>query len=133
MCHKCRKQLARSNFSRLPDGSRRFYSWCDDCRADDKHPRVYVVLLNDEIGERMDARFPSVYVGQSVRPPEDRFLQHKAGIKKGKGYVFRFGERLMFRLFRNLPTFTNKFDVLAAEEALADALRAKGYTVYGGH
>lgn len=92
-----------------------------------------MVLLSDEIGPRLNQRYPSVYVGQSARPPECRFVQHKAGIKKGKGYVYRHGIRLMPRLYRNLPTFATNAQVLGAEAALAEALRAKGYTVYGGH
>ena len=95
--------------------------------------RVYVVRLSDDIGPRKIATYPNVYVGRSALPPEDRFFQHKEGIKKGKGYVYRYGEWLMFRLFRNLPTFKFSSDVLQAESDLALKLSAKGYTVWGGH
>jgi hypothetical protein len=132
-CHKCKRNKPRSEFSRLPDGSRRFYTWCDECREDLDGRRLYVVHLNDEVGPRSNPEYPSVYVGQSVRAPEDRFFQHKAGIKKGKGYVYKYGEWLMFRLFRNSPTYMTHEEVLRAERQLGHQLTKKGYTVYGAH
>jgi hypothetical protein len=133
LCHKCQRSLPRARFSRLADGSHRFYSWCDDCRANKSGSRVYVVRLSDEIGPRKVAAYPNVYLGRSALPPEDRFFQHKEGVKKGKGYVFRYGEWLMFRLFRALPTYKYTDDVLKAEAVRARELAAKGYTVWGGH
>ncbi len=132
-CHKCGQQKRSDYFSRLPDGSERFYSWCNDCRGDHKGSRVYVVRLSDEIGQRQYAKYPNVYVGRSARAPEDRFFQHKAGIKKGRGYVYRYGEWLMFRLFRNLPTFYSEEDVLEAEREMGRRLEARGYTVWGAY
>lgn len=133
VCHKCQRSRPRAEFSRLPDDSHRFYSWCDDCRDNKSGSRVYVVRLNDEIGPRKLAALPNLYVGRSALPPEDRFFQHKQGIKKGKGYVYRYGEWLMFRLFRNLPTYKYTNDVLRAEKDLALKLESKGYSVWGGH
>ena len=92
-----------------------------------------MVRLSDDIGPRKVPAYPNVYVGRSALPPEDRFFQHQEGIKKGKGYVFNYGEALMFRLFRNLPTYKYTDDVLKAEAQKAKELAAKGYTVWGGH
>ena len=71
------------------------------------------------------------YVGMTGLTPEQRFQNHKQGIKSA-GVVRRFGERLVPRLYSHLnPMPYSK--ALQMEAMLADSLRKRGFTVYGGH
>lgn len=91
------------------------------------HHSVYVVYLRNPKG---DGR-AGYYVGMTGLTPEQRFENHKAGIKAA-GVVRRFGVRLVPKLYAHLNpmSFT---DALAMELRLADQLRAQGYQVFGGH
>ena len=63
--------------------------------------------------------------------PEERFRNHKAGIKAAS-VVRRCGVRLVPKLYAHL----NPMPYARAKEMellLADSLRKRGYTVYGGH
>lgn len=92
---------------------------------------VYVILLSDDIGPRLNPKFPSVYVGQSAKKPKERLEQHKSGYRASR-HVKNYGIRLLPRLYRDLnPLFSDeRYEV---EERLAEELRDQGYTVYGGH
>jgi predicted GIY-YIG superfamily endonuclease len=88
---------------------------------------VYVVYLRNPKG---DGR-AGYYVGMTGLSPEQRFQNHKQGLKAAR-IVKRFGERLVPRLYAHL----NPMPYAAAvdmEIALADSLRKRGYLVYGGH
>jgi len=104
------------------------------------HHHVYVVLLdpkaaNDpKILQENPARNPAkpcVYVGMTGLPPAERFQNHKLGIKAAR-IVQRYGIRLLpefYECFNPMP-----FEAAAVlERELAEDLRAKGYTVTGGH
>jgi len=74
---------------------------------------------------------PCVYVGMTGLTPEERFANHKAGIKAAL-VVKRYGVRLLPELYAHLNPMP--FDAAAQMEAdLADDLRRDGYTVTGGH
>ena len=91
------------------------------------HHSVYVVYLRNPKG---DGR-AGYYVGMTGLSPEQRFENHKAGVKAAR-VVTRFGERLVPRLYTHL----NPMPFRKAEEmevALAESLRKRGYLVYGGH
>ena len=63
-------------------------------------------------------------------PPEERFTNHKAGIKDA-GLVKRYGIRLLPELYAHL----NPMPFAAAaqmEKDLTEDLRRAGYTVTGG-
>jgi predicted GIY-YIG superfamily endonuclease len=104
------------------------------------HHNVYVVLLEDRVGRlrkvraenpNRDAKKPSIYVGMTGLNPEERFANHKAGIKAAY-VVKRFGIRLMPELFEHLNPMP--FEAAARMELdLAEDLRREGYTVTGGH
>jgi hypothetical protein len=71
------------------------------------------------------------YVGMTGLPPEQRFENHKNGIKAA-GVVRRFGERLVPKLYEHLnPMPFEKASEM--ESSLAESLRKRGYVVYGGH
>ena len=88
---------------------------------------MYVVYLRDPKGDGK----AGYYVGMTGLPPEQRFLNHKQGIKAAR-VVRRFGERLVPKLYAHLnPMSYTK--AKAMEPMLADSLRKRGYVVYGGH
>jgi predicted GIY-YIG superfamily endonuclease len=91
------------------------------------HHCVYVVYLRNPRG---DGR-AGYYVGMTGLAPEQRFQNHKQGIKAA-GIVKRCGERLVPRLYAHLDPmpYAAAKDM---ESALADSLRKRGFLVYGGH
>jgi len=99
-----------------------------------------VVLLDPAAGKirnvraanpARDPKKPCVYVGMTGLTPEDRFANHKAGIK-GAALVKRYGIRLMPELYVHLNPMP--FEAAVQMEAdLADDLRRAGYAVTGGH
>ena len=91
------------------------------------HHSVYVVYLRNPKGDGK----AGYYVGLTGLSPEQRFRNHKQGIKSA-GVVTRCGERLVPRLYAHL----NQMPYAKAkrmEVVLADSLRKRGYLVYGGH
>jgi predicted GIY-YIG superfamily endonuclease len=91
------------------------------------HHSVYVVYLRNPRG---DGR-AGYYVGMTGLSPEQRFQNHKRGVKAAR-VVKRFGERLVPRLYAHLNPmpYAKAVDM---EIALAESLRKRGYVVYGGH
>jgi predicted GIY-YIG superfamily endonuclease len=91
------------------------------------HHVVYVVELKDQDGPGTSA----LYVGMTGLTREQRFANHKAGIKAAR-IVRDFGVRLAPEYYEHLKPMTFR-DALAKEKSFAEELRANGYTVYGGH
>jgi hypothetical protein len=104
------------------------------------HHYVYVVLLDQQalklrklrqINPNRDKQKPCVYVGMTGLAPEERFANHKHGIKAAR-IVQHYGIRLLpelYDVFNPMP-----FDVAAQmEKELAEDLRLQGYTVAGGY
>jgi predicted GIY-YIG superfamily endonuclease len=73
---------------------------------------------------------PCFYVGSTSKQPDERFLQHKSGIKSNR-FVHEFGERRigLSKVFENFKT---RQEAEAAEEKIALRLREKGYGVWFG-
>jgi hypothetical protein len=104
------------------------------------HHHVYVVLLKPEVARfrkvqrenpKRTSDKPCVYVGMTGLTPEERFANHKAGIKSAS-MVKSFGLRLLPELFQHLNPMP--FDAAVRMEVdLAEDLRQQGYTVTGGH
>jgi len=104
------------------------------------HHNVYVVLLDPAVGKirkvraenpKRDPRKPCVYVGMTGLTPEERFANHKAGIKDA-GLVKRYGVRLLTEWYQHLNPMPFEAAV-QMEKDLAEDLRRAGYTVTGGH
>jgi hypothetical protein len=104
------------------------------------HHNVYVVLL-DPAAARIrkvllanparDRSKPIVYVGLTGLTPEERFANHKLGIKSSS-LVKRFGIRLLPELYEHLNPMP--YEAAAQmEKDLTEDLRRAGYTVVGGH
>jgi predicted GIY-YIG superfamily endonuclease len=106
----------------------------------EQHHNVYVVLLDPAVGRMRKVRAenpnrnpkkPCVYVGMTGLTPEDRFANHKAGIKAAS-LVKRYGVRLLPELYEHLNPMP--YEAAAQmEKDLAEDLRRGGYTVAGGH
>ncbi len=104
------------------------------------HHNVYVVLLDPAAARvravraanpNRDRKKPCVYVGMTGLDPEQRFTNHKQGIKAAS-VVKRHGLRLMPELYAHLNPMP--FEAAAQmEQDLAEDLRRAGYTVTGGH
>lgn len=91
------------------------------------HHSVYVVYLRNPKG---DGR-AGYYVGMTGLSPEQRFRNHKDGIKAAR-VVRRFGERLVPKLYAHLNPMPYE-KAKRMEGLLADSLRKRGYQVFGGH
>ena len=91
------------------------------------HHHVYVVYLRNP---KRDGR-AGYYVGMTGLTPDERFANHKNGIKAA-GVVRRCGERLVPKLYAHLNPMTYA-EALKMEQQLAEELRAAGYVVFGGH
>jgi hypothetical protein len=104
------------------------------------HHNVYVVLLEARVARirrvlaenpARDPQKPCVYVGMTGLTPDERFANHKAGLKAAP-VVKRFGLGLLPELYEHLNPMP--FEAAAQmEQDLATDLRAAGYTVCGGH
>ena len=89
---------------------------------------VYLVLL-DYADSRTEPY--GLYVGMTHYAPAQRFDQHKAGIRAA-GSVLRRGLEVLAGPTLHLQRIA-RADALRIEEALAEALRAEGVFVQGGH
>lgn len=101
---------------------------------------MYVVLLDSAAGKlrkvraenpERDPEKPCVYIGMTGLTPEERFANHKAGIKDAS-LVKRYGIRLLPELYAHLNPMPFKA-AAQMEMDLAEDLRRAGYTVTGGH
>ena len=104
------------------------------------HHNVYVVLLSKRAHKdrtllstnpQRNPNLPAIYVGMTGLTPEERFANHKSGLKASP-IVKKHGLRLLpefYSVFNPMP-----FDAaVVMEKELAEELRTKGYTVAGGH
>lgn len=106
----------------------------------EQHHHVYVVLLDSVAAKfrrvraenpQADPGKPCVYVGMTGLSPEERFANHKAGVKDAS-LVNQFGIRLLPELYEHLNPMP--YEAAAQMEIdLAEDLRRAGYTVTGGH
>ena len=89
---------------------------------------IYLVLLDYEDSPRGPY---GVYVGATQYPPAQRFDQHKAGIRAA-GSVLKRGLELLTGPVLHLQGL-KRAQADEVEEGLAEALRAEGLLVQGGH
>ena len=92
----------------------------------------YVVDLVDENGTRLRKGLPWVYVGQTAKTPEERYRQHKAGIKASK-WVKNYGVGLNPELMKSHLPLRTQMESLTFERFRATQLTFTGYGVKGGH
>ena len=91
------------------------------------HHCVYVVYLRNPNGDGK----AGYYVGMTGLSPEQRFANHKAGIKAAR-IVKRCGERLVPSLYEHLNPMSYA-DAVLREQQLFQSLKTRGYQVFGGH
>jgi predicted GIY-YIG superfamily endonuclease len=91
------------------------------------HHSVYVVYLRNPRGDGK----AGYYVGMTGLSPEQRFHNHKDGVKAAR-VVTRYGERLVPKLYAHLNPMSFR-RAQKMEVMLADSLRKRGYLVFGGH
>ena len=100
--------------------------------------RVYVILLDAAVRERKrflaanpNARSDGLcaYVGHTVRTADERFDQHKRGVKANR-YVRDFGVRLLTDPSWATGPFASHVEAAATEADLARRLRAEGWFVW---
>jgi len=90
------------------------------------HHRVYVVRLEHP---RHPGLRDCYYVGMTGLLPQERFENHKAGIKCAR-VVRDFGVELAYEWFDEIPPMTYE-DAAQCEPTLADELRDRGFVVFG--
>lgn len=99
------------------------------CRADGRgRSNLYLVLL--DYSDSRPEPF-GVYVGMSRYAAAERFDQHKAGIRAA-GSVLRRGLEVLTGPVQHLQRIP-RAEAARIEEELAEALRAAGLFVQGGH
>lgn len=90
------------------------------------HHSVYVVYLKNPRGNGR----AGYYVGMTGLTPEQRFANHKAGVKAAS-VVRKYGVRLVPKLYAHLNPM-GYTAACAMEAQLAQELRERGYDVFGG-
>ena len=99
---------------------------------------VYVIELDPEVANLKKVREKNpryikgngcFYVGQSTRPPELRFEQHKEGYKSNK-YAKYYGKKLRPDIYKKYNPIPTRDDALSIEAYLGKKLRQKGATVW---
>ncbi len=101
---------------------------------------IYIIELDPAVLKR--ARFkkanpahrpgkPCVYVGSTFKDPEERFSQHKTGVRANR-YAREFGLRLTPLALEHFGRFKTREVAEKAEELVALKLREKGYAVWFG-
>jgi predicted GIY-YIG superfamily endonuclease len=118
----------RVQWTLLPSSLRRTTFTAQETRARvADHHSVYVVYLRNPKGDGRAA----YYVGMTGLTPEERFKNHKSGVKAAR-VVRKYGVRLVPKLYAHLNPMPYA-KAARMEEFLADSLRKRGYEVYGGH
>jgi len=101
---------------------------------------VYVIELDSAVRQlnrfrnanpSMKALTDCFYVGSSIRPPDERFDQHKKGYKSNR-YARKFGLKLRPDIFEQYNPIPSRKDAEELEEYLASRLRKQGYGVWQG-
>lgn len=73
--------------------------------------------------------YPCVYVGQTAKSPDERFDQHKAGIKSNR-YAKKYGLRLRYKLFEQYNPIPSRKEAEYKEALLGEHLRKRGFAVW---
>lgn len=99
---------------------------------------VYVIELDKKVLQKSafceanpdyDTEKPCVYVGQTAKSPQERFEQHKSGVRSNR-YVKAFGVRLRPRLYEKHNPLPTREAAEKEEKQLAKRLKKRGYGVW---
>ena len=126
-----RRRAGRSTRSNLVKEAGR------DVATNERHYSVYIIQLDPTVLEKKKFREanpnhnpkrPCLYVGMTGKTPDERFQQHKAGIKANR-YVKEYGKWLRRKMYKEFNPMTYE-EAVAKEIDLAEELRRKGYAVW---
>jgi hypothetical protein len=113
--------------------------------AKDRTYTLYVVKLDEDARKRVMAsldrydrsrvnpKLPLLYVGYTSSTPKTRLEKHLSGDRVGSSIVRDHGVGLLKSFTRGRRRLQSEEEALAAEAALAEELRERGYGVYGRH
>ncbi|MFK5913815.1 MAG: GIY-YIG nuclease family protein [Woeseiaceae bacterium] len=99
---------------------------------------IYVIDLDKDVLNSKKFRdenpdyiddYPCVYVGQTAKSPDERFDQHKAGIKSNS-YAKKYGLRLRYKLFEEYNPIATRKEAEYKEALLGEHLRKRGFAVW---
>ena len=99
---------------------------------------IYVIELEKSVGKSIKFRKQSpnfifgnrcFYVGQSAKPPEVRFRQHKEGYKSNT-FARRFGLNLVPEFYEKYNPIPTRKDAEELEKYLAEKLRKERFGVW---
>lgn len=105
------------------------YETAGQCRAA-KSGRTHIYLVLLDYADRAQGPY-GIYVGMTRYPAALRFDQHKAGIR-ASGAVLKRGLEVLTGPVQHLQ-FIARAEATRIEVELAEALRARGVIVQGGH
>ena len=105
---------------------------------------VYVIELQKEFSltrraqernPRQELDKPCVYVGSTVKTPEQRFKEHMEGARNKNGPIYsrivhRYGIRLLPNEYEKYNPIKTREEAEKKEKELTEKLRRKGYTVW---
>ena len=95
--------------------------------------QIYVIEFDHPLKAAREGQ-RSVYVGETSKEPESRFMQHKDETSKlGNRQVLKNECRLNWDLFMHIPKARTRRESRALEALTAEILRDKGFHVIGGH
>ena len=92
---------------------------------------IYIINLVDDPGTGLGPR-KWVYVGETSKTAEERFAEHKAGVKNNSA-ARDYGRDLNYGLMSDIPKVRFKQDSLWLEAHTGEVLRESGYEVEGAH
>ena len=95
---------------------------------------IYTIYIINLIDESAPDPAPGkwVYVGETSKTPEERFDEHKNGIRANKD-AREHGRDLNYDLMKDIPQVRFKLDSKWLEADTGEKLRSRGYVVEGAH
>ncbi|MBT4188841.1 MAG: hypothetical protein HOE14_16725 [Gemmatimonadales bacterium] len=101
-----------------------------DARTDEVYTIYIVNLVDDSASGPSPGKW--VYVGETSKTPEERFDEHKNGIRANKD-AREHGRDLNYDLMKRIPQVRFKQDSKWLEADTGEKMRSRGYVVEGAH
>ena len=101
-----------------------------DARTDVVYTIYIINLVDDSAPDPSSGKW--VYVGETSKTPEERFDEHKNGIRDNKD-ACDHGRDLNYDLMKHIPQVRFKQDSKWLEAHTGEELRSRGYVVEGAH
>ena len=101
-----------------------------DARTNEVYTIYIVNLVDDSAPDPSLGKW--VYVGETSKTPEERFDEHKNGIRDNKA-AREHGRDLNYDLMKDIPQVRFRQDSQWLEADTGEKLRSRGYVVEGAH